>query len=70
MTPLWIDQPDGLITPVYYPPWFKSYKAFRAHINQLVARKEAEVRARARRPRRRRYRNRARVNVSAAKRTE
>lgn len=32
-------------TPLYYPPWFPSYEAFRAHINALAARKEAEIRA-------------------------
>jgi hypothetical protein len=39
-------------TPIYFPPWFKSYKAFRAHIHALVARKEAAIRRR--QPRRRR----------------
>lgn len=31
-------------TPVYYPPWFASYRAFRVHIRTLVARKEAAIR--------------------------
>jgi hypothetical protein len=31
-------------TPTLYPPWFPDYESFRAHVNALVARKEAEVR--------------------------
>jgi hypothetical protein len=34
-------------TPVYYPPWFKSYKAYRAYLHALIATKEAELLARA-----------------------
>ena len=34
-------------TPLYYPPWFESYEAFRTHVNDLAARKEAEIRAKA-----------------------
>ena len=30
-------------TPVYYPPSFDSYEAYRVYINALVARKEAEL---------------------------
>lgn len=38
----------SMITPSTYPPSFASYEAFRAHINALVATKEAAIRTKER----------------------